>query len=195
MGNLRKNSFKFIFAIFVSIFVFANEPLEAADDVVPDVALGLDTNTEIPVAQMGPWVNKQFELSNTISLFVQGMLDRSRKENDTVKILCLDDKLTQIHALLHGIEIRIESFANARNANDVSGAKHQFVILQVSFNKLNGLRVQADACVGSADIITGPSDNEIQVSEDITKEEATTPDQEIFTPEPVIRPTVASGFR
>ncbi|MBN2527278.1 MAG: hypothetical protein JXR76_12860 [Deltaproteobacteria bacterium] len=150
---------------------------------------------DIAESEMIGYVQTQLENSLHIEMFVRNMIDNARKEKDTVRILCIDDKLTKIQTLLQGIQKRVNTLELAINAKDSGTAKHQFVILQVSFNKLNGLRTQADTCVGNSDIIVGASESEVKVSEEITTEEATTPEQEIFTPEPTVRPTVASGFR
>ncbi|MBN2342848.1 MAG: hypothetical protein JXX29_18015 [Deltaproteobacteria bacterium] len=180
----------------LGVIVFSGNATSGADGDAPSNVSDIETNAEVEEAQMIPMAENQMRSAEMISVFVQSMLDRSRKENDTVKILCLDDKLTQIHALLEGTKSRMNALNAALVAKDTTGARHQFVILQVGFNKLNGLRVQADACVGNSDIVAGSSETDVtKASEDVTVEEATTPEQEVFTPEPVVRPTIASGFR
>jgi len=155
----------------------------------------VEMRDDIPEEQMLSYSQQQIEKSKYVEMFVLSMMETARKEKDTVKILCIDDKLTQIQALMKSIESRMISLDSALKSQDSGAARHHFVIVQVSLNKLNGLRVQADTCVGNSDIVIGATESEVSVSEEITTEEPTTPEQEIFTPEPTVRPTVASGFR
>lgn len=195
MRNWSQNRVVMSALLLLSIFAVGKGEALAGDESTTegvDIAVG----SEVEDANMASTVRDQLNSATTLSVSVESMLNRARTDNDTVKILCLDDKLTQIRALLKGIEGRAQSLESAISAKDTTSARHQFVILQVSFNKINGLRVQADACVGNSDIVSGVSETEVTgASEDITAEEATTPEQEIFTPEPVVRPTIASGFR
>lgn len=193
----RKASLFLRIAIFLLVGIFSVSVVGAdnAEDASPEnAAVAIDESKS--EAEMLPYVNNQLKESKHIEMSVKSMIDNARKEKDTVRILCIDDKLTQIQALLKAIDNRIETLNVALDAKDSGTARHQFVILQVSFNKINSLRVQADACVGNDDIVIGASESEVSISEEyISAPEATTPGQDIYTPEPVVRPSVASGFR
>lgn len=195
MTKNRRQKLGHLLSVFFVISVISQSG-QGADSVDSSVMVpSVETADQVEEKKMIPLIRQQLDVSKNIDVFIQAMLASARKEKDTVKMLCVDDKLTQIHALLKGVENRVKTLSIALDAGDSTAARHQFVILQVSFNKLNGLRVQADSCVGNGDIVVGASESETVVSEEITTEEATTPDQEIFTPDPVVRPSVASGFR
>ena len=174
--------------------------------LLSSVVLGADSNEStsaveliddnVPEAKMLDSVNKQFDKSKHIEMIIGSMIENARKEIDTVRILCLDDKLTQIQSLAKGIQNRVNSLKMTLEAKDSGAARHQFVIIQVSFNKLEGLRVQADACVGNSDFAVGASESDVSVDKEyISTEDATTPGVETFSPEPQVHPTVASGYR
>jgi hypothetical protein len=194
MSFLKMNKLVYFLVFCGCVLTF--ETANASDgEEIPDMDLSIQTDTELSASQMQPKVNSQYSSAKSIYHYVQNLLDRARKENDTVKILCLDDKLTQIHALLRGIEERRGTLESSFAANDLDGAKQQFVILQISFSKMTGLRIKADACFGKNDIVLGVSETEVSINEDITGEETTTPGQEVFSPEPTVRPSYASGYR
>ncbi|MBN2718379.1 MAG: hypothetical protein JXX14_21220 [Deltaproteobacteria bacterium] len=190
--SLKKTGTVTLFAYLV--LFFAGTVVVAADDTGSNLEFNSDNISE---SDMMANVENQLNKSRYIEATLQTMIDSARKEKDTVRVLCIDDKLAQIQALLKGAQNRVMALKSTLNANDSGAARHQFVILQVSFNKLEGLRVQADACVGNSDFVVGPSESEVSVSDEyISTEDATTPDQEVFTPDPLVRPpTVASGFR
>lgn len=192
LNTWKKSPFAFVF-LCLALGSALVSGAENGDVIGNDQAIEL--KDDVPEAQMLSHSQEQLAKSKYVEMFVRSMMETARKEKDTVKILCIDDKLTQIQSLLKSIDSRMNSLDSALKSQDSGAARHHFVIMQVSFNKLNSLRVQADTCVGNSDIVIGATESEVSVSEDITTEEATTPEQEIFTPEATVRPTVASGFR
>lgn len=74
----------------------------------------------------------------------------ARKARDIIKLNCLGDKLTQVKALL---KIAEQSYiglqeAVARGAED--GAQHEFAKIGIARQRLDGLRAEAEQCIGQA---------------------------------------------
>ena len=137
------------------------------------------------------WVEEQMGVVKGIYRRVQNMLDRARKEKDTLKITCLDDKLTQIHVNLRGIEERKEALGVAVGAGDTSSANQQFTILKIYVSRIQGLMAEAESCIGDADVVLGETETTMTIDEDITLEDPSTPIEVEVT---VDQPPHASGF-
>jgi hypothetical protein len=140
------------------------------------------------------WVEEQTRKARQSKIVVQNMLDQSRREKDTIKITCLDDKFTQINVNLRGIEERTVGLETAVRANDEEGAGQQFTILKVYVVRVQGLVAEAENCIGDVDVVLGESETIVTVDDDITAEDPSN----ASTPEPVDpgveQPTHRSGF-
>ncbi len=142
--------------------------------------LGVDVTVRRDSAMTGPeqleWVEKKTKEVRQAYFRVQNMLDAARKEKDTLKITCLDDKLTQIHVNMKGIEERTESMRLAVNADDQSAANQQFSILEIYVSRIQGLVAEAENCIGDVDIVLGETETLVTIDEDITAEDPTQED-------------------
>lgn len=159
---------------------------------MPDIDVTVDNSSQgLSGAQMIAWVEEQKKVCKGIYRRVQNMLDQARKEKDTLKITCLDDKLTQIHVNLRGIEERQAALETAVKGGDMSSANQQFTILKIYVSRVQGLMAEAEGCIGDSDVVIGETETVVEIDEDITMEDPTeTPDVEVG----VEQPPHASGF-
>ena len=102
---------------------------EGDDESGLDVTLRGDDS--LSSAEKIRWVENKTEEARRISQVVQNMLDRARKDKDTLKITCLNDKLTQIHVNLRGVEERTQAMRAAVESSDTTTANQQFAILRI----------------------------------------------------------------
>jgi hypothetical protein len=161
------------------------------DPGVPEVDVTVNTQQNLSGAQMIAWVEEQMGVARGIYRRVQNMLDRARKEKDTLKITCLDDKLTQIHVNLQGIEERKSALEVAVKGGDTSTANQQFTILKIYVSRIQGLMAEAENCIGDSDVVIGETETIVTIDDDITIEDPSeTPDVDIGVDQPVH----ASGF-
>ena len=135
-------------------------------------AAGLDVTvhsdaTMTPQAQL-KWVEDQMASAKSVSYRVQGMLDQARKEKDILRITCINDKLTQIHVNLRGIEERLLSLRASVNGGDSASANQQFAILKIYISRIQGLRGEAENCIGEVDVVLGQTETLLEISDDIT---------------------------
>jgi hypothetical protein len=159
--------------------------------VPPAVDVTVDTQQSLSGAQMLSWVEEQIGVARGIYRRVQNMLDRARKDKDTLKITCLDDKLTQIHVNLQGIEERHAALEVAVKGGDTSSANQQFTILKIYVSRIQGLMAEAENCIGDSDVVIGETETIVTIDDDITLEDPTeVPDVDIGVDQPVH----ASGF-
>lgn len=157
----------------------------------PAVDVTVDTQQNLSGAQMVAWVDEQMGVARGIYRRVQNMLDRARKEKDTLKITCLDDKLTQIHVNLQGIEERKSALEVAVRGGDTSTANQQFTILKIYVSRIQGLMAEAENCIGDSDVVIGETETIVTIDDDITADDPSeTPDVDIG----IDQPPHASGF-
>jgi len=138
------------------------------------------------------WVKTNTAAVKSAYFRVQNMLDTARKSKDTLKITCLDDKLTQIHVHMKGIEDRTARLKVAVRGGDKSSADQQFAILKIYITRIQGLVAEAENCIGDVDVVLGESETVVTVDEDIAVEDPSgdePPDGTIEIP-----PT-ASGYK
>jgi hypothetical protein len=164
-------------AVLTGIFgrLGAQEPGEG-EHAGPDVVVR--SETAMPGQDQITWVESNMGTAKTISYHVQNMLDQARKEKDTIKITCLDDKLTQIRVNLKGIEGRAQSLKTAVQANDATSANQQFTILRIYFSRIEGLKAEAENCLGEVDVVLGETETTMTIDDDIT---ANDPSEDIST--------------
>jgi hypothetical protein len=143
-------------------------------------------------AQQITWVEQQLVSARSIRRQVESMLDKARKEKETLKITCLDDKLTQIIVNLKGMEDRQGGLQAAVQGGDTTSANQHFMILKIYASRVQGLKAEAESCVGDSDVVLGESETIVEVDEDITLEDPSDDpiDFELF----VEQPPQASGF-
>lgn len=117
---------------------------------------------------MAEWVQEQTGLSLAVLERVQGMLETARAEKDTIKITCLDDKMTQIHVSYRGVEERSDSLDLTIGQGDIVSAKQIFSILKIYFSRIHSLSFEAENCLGESDVVLGKTESTMYISDDVT---------------------------
>lgn len=175
----------------LSMFSWVHAQEKPSSDVDLDVTVREDGT--MSGAEQVAWVEGQSEIAKRTAFHVQSMLDAARREKDPLKITCLDDKLTQIHVNLRGVEERLAALKVAVKANDTTTANQQFAILKIYIGRIESLRVEAETCLGEVDVVLGETETEVIISEEITPED---PSQDVVIVDEVgIDPVPhASGF-
>lgn len=90
-----------------------------------------------------------------LSRRVASMLDEARRENDVIRVTCLDDKLTQINAHRRTLAARVESLQDASNVGDEGRRNHEFTVITVLAQNLTELERAANECIGQDLFETG----------------------------------------
>ncbi len=157
----------------------------------PKVDLAIDSSSNLSDREKVAWLDSQVGVCKGIYQRVQNMLDSARKEKDSIKITCLDDKLTQIHVNLRGIEERKSALEASVAGADSASANQQFTILKIYVSRIHGLKAEAEACVGDTDVVIGESETIIEIDENISLEN---PSEFEDLQTSVQQPPHASGF-
>ncbi len=135
--------------------------------------------TDVALANQPRWIAEQLERAKTITRRVQKLLDVARREKDTLKITCLDDKLTQIRVNLRGIEKRVSSHQSAIDGGNAMIANQEFSIIKLYFSRIFGLMAEADNCVGDTELVFGETETTITVDDDITNDDPSDDDLDV----------------
>ncbi len=137
------------------------------------------------------WIEAKTEAARGIVSKVQAMLDQARKDKDILRITCINDKLTQIRVNIGGIEERTLALRLAVDSGDPTVANHQFEILRIYISRVQGLKAEAENCLGEVDVVLGATETEVTIDDSITEEDPS--DDEI--PDIAIDQVIqASGF-
>lgn len=91
---------------------------------------------------------RTMERGTALSRRVAGMLDEARRENDVIRVTCLDDKLTQINAHLRTLTSRVESLQEASQLGDEGRRNHEFTVITVLGQNMTELDRAANECIG-----------------------------------------------
>lgn len=93
--------------------------------------------------------------SDKLSKRVQGMLDEARREQDIIRVTCLNDKLTQINANRRTLADRVDSMEQAIEAGDRQRRNHEYTVITVLAQKFDTLEQEANQCLGQDLFETG----------------------------------------
>ena len=160
-------------SVTISVFSIARAEDVSTDDgsetQLPDVAA-------ISGPEMLEWVRQQTNTSRDILEKVQSMLEDARSEKDTIKMTCLDDKVTQIHVSFRGIEERTDSLKLSIDSGDMVSSRQIFSILKIYITRIFGLDSEAENCLGESDVVLGKTESTVNISGDVTAEDPSTGD-------------------
>jgi hypothetical protein len=132
---------------------------------------------------------------------VLGRVEEARNEKDVVKLNCANEKLTQIKALLKVAEQADIALHEAVSSHD-AGAEAELSKVAIARAKIDGLRAEADQCIGQlAYIVDEKTTVEVQQPSNLPDAAA---DVELFGGDarrgppfpvpPVVRPPPASPY-
>jgi hypothetical protein len=116
---------------------------------------------------------------------VSKQLGEARGARDVVKVLCLNDKLSQMDVALRSAQDRKQSLAAAAQGNNVELANHEFTILTVLKTRADQLQAEANQCIGEEAAFVGTTQTTTIIDPDIPRVDE--------TPYPTTDPTFVSG--
>jgi hypothetical protein len=94
---------------------------------------------------------------STSSQTVANRLQQARQQKDVVKMLCLNDKLSQIDVAARTVAERKSQLTAAVGRNDAELSNHEYTILTVIKQRVDQLMTEANQCVGEEATSTGAS--------------------------------------
>lgn len=98
---------------------------------------------------------------------VRRMLEEARAARDVVKVLCLNDKLSQMNVANRSAKDRLEALSTAAGRNDVDRARHEFTVLDVLKERVATLNSEAKQCIGEETGFVGDTAVSVDVDPNI----------------------------
>ena len=113
---------------------------------------------------------------------VRRQLEEARAARDVVKVLCLNDKLTQLDVALRSARERYSAFMIAAERGDTERSRHEFTVLQVLRDRARELVAEAAQCIGEETGFVGDSRITVDVDPGIPDDEPDIPSGDVLLP-------------
>ena len=111
---------------------------------------------------------------------------------DIIRLNCVNEKLTQLKALLNIAEAADFALQQALVEERPEEATHEFEKIILAKTKSDDLIAQSSSCVGQAAVYSGDTKVETVIEEDVVSDESVV---EIFDEIPIVEPPSASPFQ
>ena len=118
--------------------------------------------------------DSQISRMEQASTSVRHQLETARAARDVVKVLCLNDKLSQIDVATRSAKDRRQSLQLAIGRNDSELGNHEFTILTVLRQRVEQLTAEANQCIGEEATLIGESKITMTVDNTLPSDEDTT---------------------
>lgn len=123
---------------------------------------------------------------------VSKLQDEAQKRKDVIKLNCVNDKLTQIRGHIAVADRSIVSLEEYIRQNDAGGRQHEFIRMTILYQKVEGLKREAHACVGEDIPVLGVDQLLVEIDPRLQGDPAEYPPPQ---PVPSGRPPAQSPFR
>lgn len=103
---------------------------------------------------------------------VRAMVAAAKDKRDVVKVLCLEDKTTQVAAALTTSQERAEALQAALDSSAVERARHEFVMLMTLRDRVSTLMNEANQCIGEETGFTGDAELTVEIDPNLPEVQA-----------------------
>jgi hypothetical protein len=138
-----------------------------------DAQVGSQRAATLSPAQMAAETDASIGRMQQAATVVRHQLASAREARDVVKVLCLNDKLSQIDVAIRSGQERKAALASAVQRNDAELAGHQFTIVTVLRQRVEQLTVEANQCIGEELSFVGKTEVVTQVEPGMPGEDQT----------------------
>jgi hypothetical protein len=114
-------------------------------------------------------------------------LKDAKEKKDVVKSLCLDDKVKQMKLASDTAKDRVIALSSAVSQNDGDRSKHEFTVIQVLKERVQGLVAEAQQCIGEETGFIGNDQVSVTIDPAIPDDESDTeiPEDPLVSEPPV----------
>ncbi len=164
---------------------------EQGDAVPADDPGELEQEATLSGPQQTAWAQEQLNNMQNLGARIQGLLDEARRDQDIIKVTCLNDKLTQVNVSVRSFEARMTQHADSARSQNVERRDHHYRLLVILAQRSRTLRLEAEGCVGETDVTFGRTNVTTEIDPSVTQDDPT----EIPAVDYVFdRPPSASGY-
>ena len=170
---------------------YARQAAPAPQQPAPDVDITFKQTANLTPQEM---LDQGKDDINTMQKGLQRVVqlqELARKQNDIIKLNCVNDKLVQIKAAINIGEQSMTDLHEAIARNDDGARQHAFTKLTITNQKVQVLVTEAENCIGSDLSFVGATQVEVEIDPNIPTDDPTAPPYPV---PPVDRPPLASPF-
>lgn len=102
---------------------------------------------------------------------IRRQLEQARREKDVVKVLCLDDKLSQSDVAVRSAEERRGALEAAASKNDSEASTHESTVLAVLAQRSSQVSAEANQCIGEEAAFTNSEQAVTKIDPNISRTE------------------------
>jgi hypothetical protein len=102
---------------------------------------------------------------------IRRQLEQARREKDVVKVLCLDDKLSQSDVAVRSAEERRGALESAATKNDMEASSHETTVLAVLAQRSSQVSAEANQCIGEEAAFTNSEQAVTKIDPNISRTE------------------------
>jgi hypothetical protein len=140
----------------VAIVAASTVPAGAqTDGPAPDAQVGFQKKAQLTPAQQVTEAGNQITRMEQTASAIRRQLEEARAERDVVKVLCLNDKLSQADVAIRSAKDRQQSLQLSASRNDAELSNHEFTILTVLRQRGDQLSAEANQCIGEPVAVIG----------------------------------------
>jgi hypothetical protein len=144
------------------------------DDGEAEVTAPVIKAVNLTPAEMKAESKEHIEGMQEVLVRVVELQQVARKQKDVIKLNCVNDKLLQIKQLLNIAESGQTDLIESIAQQDPDGTVHQYSQITIAKEKTDGLRGEAEGCIGEELVFLGPT--EVEVDDPGLPDDPTAPD-------------------
>jgi hypothetical protein len=103
---------------------------------------------------------------------VRAMATAAKDQRDVVKVLCLEDKSTQVGAALGTAKERAAALNSALSVSSVERGKHEYVMLMTIKDRVSTLMNEANQCIGEETGFSGDAELTVEIDQNLPEVQA-----------------------
>lgn len=103
---------------------------------------------------------------------VRAMATAAKDKRDVVKVLCLDDKTSQVGAALNTAQERGDALQVALDASAIERARHEYVMLMTLQDRVATLMNEANQCIGEETGFSGDAELTVEIEPNLPQVQA-----------------------
>jgi len=146
----------------VAIAAAVSVPAGAQTDGA-EAQVGFQRKAQLTPAQQVTEANSQITRMEQGASAIRRQLEEARAQRDVVKVLCLNDKLSQADVAIRSAKDRQASLQLAASRNDAELSNHEFTILTVLRQRGDQLTAEANQCIGEEGTVLGETVNKVSI--------------------------------
>ena len=180
-----------LFVLGGTVFARQTQPAPAPAQAQPDVDITFKQVANLtPQEMLDQGQDDMKQMQKGLQRVVE-LQELARKQNDIIKLNCVNDKLVQIKAAINIAEKSLTDLHEAIARNDDGARQHAFTKMTITNQKVQVLVTEAENCIGSDLSFVGATQVDVEIDPNIPSEDPTQPP---FPEPPTDRPPLASPF-